>query len=90
MYLGADFLVSDLSGPEVAHRSGRQARADETVRFSDCTTLYPFIDLLTSVKAHGGTTAQLATHQESLFVVYSGTTTRKSPFTELNVSLREH
>ena len=41
-------------------------------------TLNPFADDFLSVKAHGGTTAQLATNQESLFVVYSGTTTRKS------------
>lgn len=30
------------------------------------------------MKAHGGTTAQLATNQESLLVVYSGTSTRRS------------
>lgn len=30
------------------------------------------------MKEYGGTTAQLATNQESLFVVYSGTTTRRS------------
>lgn len=38
------------------------------------------------MKAHGGTTAQLATNQESLFVVYSGTTTRKSSTTNPNTS----
>ncbi|KAF9785002.1 DNA ligase 4 [Thelephora terrestris] len=32
-------------------------------------------ELMKLVKAHGGTTSQLATNQESLFVVYSGTTT---------------
>ena len=48
------------------------------------------MNVLPSVKAHGGTTAQLATNQESLFVVYSGTTTRKSSLTESDVSLREH
>ena len=42
-----------------------------------------------SVKAHGGTTAQLATNQESLFVVYSGTITRRSSPIEPNCSLKE-
>jgi hypothetical protein len=46
------------------------------------------MSVFSSVKAHGGTTAQLATHQESLFVVYSGTTTRRSSPAESNISLR--
>lgn len=46
------------------------------------------MSFFSSVKAHGGTTAQLATHQESLFVVYSGSTTRRSSPAESNISLR--
>ena len=48
------------------------------------------MNVLPSVKAHGGTTAQLATNQESLFVVYSGTTTRRLSPIEPDVFLMEY